>query len=109
MGDDSAEAPDPILVEVGPLDNHLRDKAPNARGPLQSVIDSGRKYIRRHDGREELFDVAADPAEAFNLAADATRQADLVRLRTLLASLLRADARGTRAMPPSRMPVAARP
>lgn len=41
---------------------------PASRGPLWSLTDGDRKYIRHDDGTEQLFDLAADPGEARNLA-----------------------------------------
>ena len=43
-------------------------RPPAWRGPMQSLAAEGKSYIRNADGREELYDLAADPLEARDLA-----------------------------------------
>jgi arylsulfatase A-like enzyme len=50
----------------------------------QMVRLAGFKYIRYRDGFEELFDLAADPAEALNLSAAPASRARLADLRARL-------------------------
>jgi arylsulfatase A-like enzyme len=61
---------EPVLSELaGPPEadpNHGR--SPAHSGPMQSVWANGLHYIRNGNGREELYDVNRDPAEAHNLA-----------------------------------------
>lgn len=49
---------------------------------IEAVFDGRRHYIRTSDGREELYDVAADPDETRDLAPSGS--ADLARMRELL-------------------------
>jgi arylsulfatase A-like enzyme len=44
------------------------NRAPAWRGPMQSIVASGKALIRNADGREELYDLSADPAETRDLA-----------------------------------------
>lgn len=78
----------PVLSEVGRIGD-APGKAPNARGAMQSVVDDRWHYVRGPDGREELFNLGADPAEGSDLAGAGESQARLVRFRALLSSLLR--------------------
>ncbi|HEX8199745.1 MAG TPA: sulfatase, partial [Isosphaeraceae bacterium] len=65
---------------------------PASRGPLQALVDADRIYIRNPDGREELYDLGRDPAEAHDLAGSPDARAVLERFRTRLGQLRRADA-----------------
>ena len=54
---------------------------PVSRGDMQSVIDGRWHYIRRGDGHEELYDLAADPWERTDrLAAERTLADSLARM-----------------------------
>lgn len=66
----------------------LATNAPARRGPMFSLIEGGRKLLRNGDGRDELYDLRADPGEARDLAGSAESGADLERLRARLGSLL---------------------
>ena len=83
-----AAAPDAghvVLTEVALRDKVSKnaDRPPALRGPMKSVVVDGHVYIRNSDGREELYDRAADPAEASDLVGRADRRPLLERLRTL--------------------------
>jgi arylsulfatase A-like enzyme len=62
---------EPVLseVEAPPEDDPNRGESPACLGPMTSLVGWGYHYIRNGDGREELFDLEADPGEAHNLAA----------------------------------------
>jgi arylsulfatase A-like enzyme len=63
--------------------NHGR--SPSYRGPLISIADGDLVYIRNQgDGGEELFNERDDPAEAHNLARDASMEPVLRRFRDRL-------------------------
>jgi arylsulfatase A-like enzyme len=55
---------------------------------LRSMIRGTLEYIRHETGREELYDLAADPAELHDLARDSTRVAPLHSMRSTMDSLL---------------------
>ena len=56
----------------------------NSRGNMVSRLDQRFHYIRDGDGKEELFDYLADPAEQSNLINDPAMAAVLGRLRARL-------------------------
>lgn len=61
----------PVLSEVAhrPKTTSKNPNRPPAwRGPMASIVDRDRVYIRNADGREELYDVANDPDETQDLA-----------------------------------------
>lgn len=72
--------PGPALAELRLTASDAYDAVID--GPLKLIVDAG-------SGEARLFDVASDPGEARDLAAD--RPADVARLRAVL-ELLRADA-----------------
>ena len=55
------------------------------------------KYLRHGEGREELYDLASDPHELHNLAAERPHELDLMRAR--MRGLLRAQAQLPTARP----------
>jgi arylsulfatase A-like enzyme len=73
-------------VEAAPEDDPNRGASPARRGPMTSLVADGLHYIHNGDGREELFDLAADPHEAHDLAAAAD---SAVALRAFRARLRR--------------------
>ena len=86
MWDESREtgdSPDLILSEIDspPEDDTNHGRSPAARGPMTSVIDEDFHYIRGGDGREELYDLKRDPAEARDLAGRSEHAAALGRFR----------------------------
>ena len=85
-----APIPGPVDGDVVLTSVALRDKVsrnagrpPALRGPMKSVVAEGHVYIRNSDDREELFDLAADPAEATDLAGRGDLKGTLERLRNL--------------------------
>jgi arylsulfatase A-like enzyme len=83
-----AAAPGDVLAEIV---DHERNVPPSWKPPC-AVIVGETLYIRNSDGREELYDLAADPAEVVNRAGDAAAGADLERCRLALGRLVPADA-----------------
>lgn len=75
----------PILSEV---DNPMKIKHANGgrspvfRGPMKALAADQFVYIRNGDGREELYDVAADPQELRDLSGSPDLRATLERFRT---------------------------
>jgi arylsulfatase A-like enzyme len=64
------------------------NRPPAWRGPMRGLVASGKSYIRNADGREELYDLAADPAESRDLAGSAGSELELARLRSKLEGFL---------------------
>jgi arylsulfatase A-like enzyme len=73
----------PILAEVAVKKKVSRHplRVPAWRGPMASLVLGGKVYIRDARGREELFDLANDPAEINNLADAEVARAALERSR----------------------------
>jgi len=90
LADPSSEASDegtqrPVFSELIP---GLRVPGQrNTRTWLQSVVLGRLHFIRDGEGKEELFDVAADPGELTNLVADPAYAAEADTLRKLLTNL----------------------
>ncbi|MGH7658135.1 MAG: sulfatase-like hydrolase/transferase [Gemmatimonadales bacterium] len=61
-----------------------RPRAPASKGPMQSLMAGGKHYIRRGDGKEQLFDLSNDPLEYIDLADSAWSASELVRFRRAL-------------------------
>ena len=76
----------PVLSEVAVRTKVSRHRlaAPAMRGPMASLIVDGKVYIRDAMGREELYDLAGDPAETENLAGSAAALPALGRCRIAL-------------------------
>jgi arylsulfatase A-like enzyme len=79
-----------VLSEVAVKSKVSRSaaRAPALRGPMASLIRDGKVYIRDALGREELYDLAADPGEERNLAGDATAREVLDDCRLSLKQLV---------------------
>ncbi|WP_422931586.1 sulfatase-like hydrolase/transferase [Singulisphaera sp. PoT] len=82
----SATSFEPLLSEIdAPFEadpNH--GESPVCRGPLTSLVDGNLHYIQNGDGREELYNLEADPAEATNLAEAPELANALARFRSHL-------------------------
>jgi len=78
----------PILSEVS-RGIRIPDRYPNARSDLKSLIVGDRHYIVNTHGSEELYDLAADPAEQRNLARDQPAVVEEFRRQVLAVSLPR--------------------
>ncbi len=64
-------------------------RSPVFRGPMKAVAQGRWVYIRNGgDGREELFDVLADPTQTRDLASQPSARSVLEQLREELAQLL---------------------
>ena len=66
-----------------------RGRGPNQRGFTTSVVDEGLHYLLDIRGTEELYDLAADPAEIRDLKNAPERDSTLNHLRNALALILR--------------------
>jgi arylsulfatase A-like enzyme len=64
--------------------SHNPKRAPAWRGPMQSIVVRDRAYIRNADGREELYDLRADPGEEHDLATRNDERAAIGRFRRIL-------------------------
>ncbi|WP_338033372.1 arylsulfatase [Jiangella aurantiaca] len=64
---------------------HLHGEHPNLGQKLHWITDDRWKYVWwSGDGREQLFDLSADPLECHDLAGEPSAETHLVRLRELL-------------------------
>jgi arylsulfatase A-like enzyme len=77
----------PLLTEVTPS-GRQPDWFPSSKGHMSSLVHQGMRYIRNGDGREELYDFAADPWEHHDLAGVPEHQSVLLATRALLQRLL---------------------
>jgi arylsulfatase A-like enzyme len=73
-----ADEPEDLLLtetadEVG--------KVPAGPKSVRALLDHGKLYIRNKDGREELYDIDTDPAEAHDLSKTANAQPLVIRFR----------------------------
>jgi arylsulfatase A-like enzyme len=85
-GPSAPTAPVPVYASVARGIN-VDAEFPNASGALDAVYLGDLKYIRHQSGREEVYDLATDPAEAHNLARSPDALPTLARLRAVLDSL----------------------
>jgi arylsulfatase A-like enzyme len=79
-----------VLAEVAmrsalPPELRYREERP---GLARAVVAGEWSYHRIGDGREELYDLAADPGEARDLAAEPAARADLEAMRAVLEALI---------------------
>lgn len=89
-GFDERAAMSPLLAEVQQHPTMLEPWYPVASGGLRSIIVGRWHYIRHDTGREELFDISADPVERSDLVG-APGSADVI-------ASLRAALEGARAV-----------
>jgi arylsulfatase A-like enzyme len=83
-----APSTSPAFAEVS-RGIRLPDRYPNAKGDLKSLIADGMHYIVNSNGREELYDLVADPGEARNLAGSNEMAEIRDRFRLRLKSIAR--------------------
>jgi len=98
-GESLAERPSaesPVLTEVRIKDaiSTNPNRPPAWRGPMSGVVAEGLSYIRNADGREELYDVLADPKQLRDLAPAPESAALLERMRGRLEVLDPGDDEG---------------
>ena len=82
------EATDYVGVPFADKDKKKLESAV-AKGDMQSIIVGRHHYIRNGDGREELFDIVADPWETVDLTRTEAGKATLVTVRAALDSARR--------------------
>ncbi len=83
--DDSVVASVDRPVQTAPN----QGRSPVFRGPMKAVARGNRVYIRNGDGREELYDVEADPDQTRDLAGLGESKSELDDFRAELIRLLR--------------------
>ena len=76
----------PVIAELDepPDADPNKGSSPVCAGPLRTLIDDQFHYIRRADGREELYRTTTDPAEREDLGSVPRFAATLDRFRALL-------------------------
>src|SRR5262249_36212941 len=85
---DAAKGPaGPVLSNVIHSSAGPPGKLLSALGPTWSLVADGQEYIQNPFGREELYDLARDSAQAQNLAARVDARPGLLRFRAALARL----------------------
>jgi arylsulfatase A-like enzyme len=84
---------EPVLSEVDAAAKSPANggRSPVFRGPMKAILAGQTVYVRNGDGREELYDLAADPGETHDLAALPETAATLDRMREALARILRGE------------------
>ena len=83
----AADQPDSLLLAE--VERHPSGLTvwPNHKGPMQALLRGPYHYIRESDGREQLFDWWADPAEEHELGTTEAGKPLLESLRAALAAL----------------------
>jgi arylsulfatase A-like enzyme len=76
---------EPLLLEVV-----TTGKPSGVVEELRSVIQGTHEYIRHENGREELYNLAFDPAELVNLSKDPAAASTLTQMRQAMNSVLEA-------------------
>ena len=92
-----AEAAEPRLAvaEHSPMGGVL-PTWPIAAGDMFAIIDGDLHYILDGAGREQLFDLATDPLQQHDLAAEPGHEGELSRMRRLLDEMVPVREDGTR-------------
>jgi arylsulfatase A-like enzyme len=75
-----SENDEPILTETADEVSKTVITATTAR----SLVEANKLYIRKKDGREELYDLATDPAEMHDLISAADVQSPLAHFREMM-------------------------
>jgi arylsulfatase A-like enzyme len=81
--------PSPVVSEVGhqtrlpPIPD-----VPATLGPVQSLVLNGKVFLHNADGRDELYDLEADPLETRNLIGRTDLEPLVKRFRNMLAKAL---------------------
>jgi arylsulfatase A-like enzyme len=88
VGDSSRVSISPVLSEVRRVRNGPAWYAV-AKGDMQAIVIGNYHYIRNGDGREELFDIVADPWEKTNLGGSVRYATALVAARSALDAAVR--------------------
>ena len=78
---------EPVLAQLSKGD-WGRDWYPMQRGDMSSLMDDRFHYIRNGDGREELFDLAADADELQDLSQNPAMRETLARFRAKLDAMV---------------------
>jgi arylsulfatase A-like enzyme len=92
-GSASTGSPDLVLSEVRYSD-WAEKWHPTAKGDMHSLMDDRYHYIRTGDGREELYDLQADPGEQHDVGVTVEGRPVVERFRSQLEHALEARARG---------------
>jgi arylsulfatase A-like enzyme len=85
----------PRLSEVD-FARNLPAGTPITLGDMKSVSVGDMRFIRRGDGKEEMYDIGGDPREAHLLAGGPTTDSVRTMMRALLDSVRRGDSRSLR-------------
>jgi arylsulfatase A-like enzyme len=83
----AASATQPLLSEVRAVHVTVEPNLPTAKGSMRSTRVGDWRYILNGDGREELYDLAADPGELHDLATDSSSASVLLRLRAAVGGM----------------------
>jgi arylsulfatase A-like enzyme len=86
---ESPPAISPPFSELrGPVDERDVREHADARKGLKAVVAEDHSYIRRGDGREELYNLATDPGETSNAADDGEASGVLDACRAALDAVI---------------------
>ena len=86
---------EPLLAEVdGPAKTAPNlGRSPAFAGPMKALVSGRDVYIRNGDGTEELYDLATDPAQRYNLVSAPAVRLRLATYRTTLNQMTSDDTR----------------
>lgn len=79
QGNDGGGGGEPIVLSEIDDDDGRQREGP----PARAIVSEGKVFIRADGGREEMYDLWNDPAEAHDLSRDPAHRATLARLRSL--------------------------
>ncbi len=60
---------------------------PTAKGSMRAMRVGDWRYILNGDGREELYDLSADPGERHDLSRDSASAPELLRMRAAVGGM----------------------